>query len=217
VKIKLSIVVIAALCNTVLLSQTAAYKESLKKNIMLFESSKSTAELAKAATGFENMLLTEKKEWLTYYYAGLCNVLVAFEKPKKEIDTWCDKAEKFALKADSLNKNNSEVQVLRSMIAAARINVNQLQRGQKYGAMAARYANEAVKLNEANPRAHFVKAQAILYTPSAFGGGEKKAKAVFESVLEKFKTFKPESDLFPKWGKAEAEKELKKINTKQKK
>ena len=53
-----------------------------------------------------------------------------------------------------------------------------------------------------------------MHTPPAFGGGEKKAKPVFELALEKFKTFKPESNLHPTWGKEEAEKELKKISTK---
>jgi len=80
----------------------------------------------------------------------------------------------FSRKADSLSKNNSEVMVLKSMIAAARINVNKMQRGQKFGLLASKYAAEAIKLNDANPRAHFVKAKAILNTPIAFGGGKKK-------------------------------------------
>ena len=98
------------------------------------------------------------------------------------------------------------------MIAAARINVNEAQRGKKYGLIATRFASEAVKLNEANPRTHFVKAKALMHTPPALGGGENKAKPVFELVIEKAKTFKPESALYPVWGKEEAEKELKKIN-----
>ncbi|MCD6016993.1 MAG: hypothetical protein K0S53_114 [Bacteroidetes bacterium] len=197
-------------------AQSVSYKESLKKNIRVFESSNSAPEFIKSANEFETMALSEKKEWLPFYYAGLCNVLAAFQKPKPEIDALCDKAEGLAHKADSLSKNNSEVLVLRSMIAAARINVNQAKRGQKYGMMARKFANEAVKLNDANPRAYFVKAQATLYTPAAFGGGEKKAKPIFELVLEKAKTFKPESNLHPTWGKTEADQELKKINNKQK-
>lgn len=197
-------------------SAQGSYKENLKKNIALFQSAKTGADFMKAANGFETIALSEKKEWLPFYYAGLCDVLAAFEKPKKEIDPLCDKAESFVRRADSLNKNNSEIVVLKSMIAAARISVNQLQRAQKYGMAATRFANEAVKLNDANPRAHFVKAQAILYTPPAFGGGEKKAKPVFELAIEKARVFKPESALYPTWGKEEAEKELKKITTKPK-
>lgn len=194
------------------LAQSPSYKEYLKKNIHSFESAKTGNDFEKAATAFENQALSEKKEWLPFYYAGLCDVLVAFQKPKTEIDAWCDKAESFARRADSLSENNSEILVLKSMITAARIKVNKTQRGKKYGAMATKLAIESIKLNETNPRAHFVKAQAILNTPPAFGGGEKKAKAVFELVLEKDKTFKPESSLYPRWGREEAEKELQKIN-----
>lgn len=198
-------------------SQSTDYKESLKKNISLFESAKTANDFIKAANNFENIAFVEKKEWLAFYYAGLCNVLVAFEKSKQDIDTWCDKADVFARKADSLSKNNSEVFVLKSMIAAARIQVNQTKRGQKYGIQASKFAAEAVKLNDGNPRAYFVKAQAILFTPPAFGGGEKKAKPIFELVLTKLKTFKTESSLHPNWGKQEAEEELKKINLSAKK
>ena len=196
------------------LAQSSNYKESLKKNITLFESAKNSAEFIKAANNFESLALKEKKEWLPFYYAGLCNSLAAFKKPKTEIDPLCDKAEGFAKKADSLSPNNSEILVLKSMIAAARINVNQAKRGQKYGIMATKFANEAVKLDASNPRAYFVKAQATLYTPTAFGGGEKKAKPIFETVIEESKTFKPESNQHPNWGKVEAEQELKKINDK---
>ena len=194
-------------------SQSASYKESLKKDVSLFESAKTASDFIYAANCFEKLAMTEKKEWLAFYYAGLCNVLAAFEKQNKDIDTYCDKAEGFSRKADSLSKNNSEVMVLKSMIAAARINVNKAQRGQKYGAMATKFAMEAVKLNDGNPRAHFVKAKAILNTPPALGGGEKKAKPVFELALEKAqKILKDGSIFFPTWGRAEAEQELKKIN-----
>ncbi|MES2515125.1 MAG: hypothetical protein V4580_13320 [Bacteroidota bacterium] len=210
-KTKLYILLIALTLAFTAFSQSSGYKEGMRKHIALFESAKSGADFFKAANAFEAIAGEEKKEWLPYYYAGLCNVLTAFTKPKTEIDALCDKADVFVRKADSLSKNNSEVMVLKSMIAAARISVNQTKRGQKYGMQATKFANEAVKLNESNPRAYFVKAQAILYTPTAFGGGQKKAKPVFEQAIEKAKAFKSESTLHPRWGMVEAEKELKKL------
>ncbi|MDF2448554.1 MAG: hypothetical protein K0R26_1058 [Bacteroidota bacterium] len=194
------------------LAQNTLYKEQLRKNIQLFENAKSYQEFEYAARGFETLALKEKKDWLPFYYAALCQVVAAFKMPKSEVDHSCDLAESFTRRSDSLSKENSEVAVLKSMIAAARINVNKAQRGKKYGAAATKFALEAIKLNEHNPRAYFVKAQAILHTPPAFGGGDKKAKPVFEIVLQKHKDFKPESVLHPKWGKAEAEKELKKMS-----
>ena len=216
-KTKLYIILIAIFSALTAFSQSAYYKESMKKNIQSFDVAKTSADFIKVASGFETLALSEKKEWLPFYYAGLCDALAAFEKTAVEIDPLCNKADVLTNKADSLSKNNSEVMVLKSMIAAARINVNKTQRGQKYGAIATKFAMEAVKLNGANPRAHFVKAKAILNTPLALGGGEKKAKSAFELVLEKIKTYKSESALDPSWGKEETEKELKKINDKIKK
>ena len=59
-------------------SQSAAYKESFKKDVSLFESAKTASDFIYAATCFEKLAITEKKEWLAFYYAGLCNALAAF-------------------------------------------------------------------------------------------------------------------------------------------
>lgn len=188
------------------------YKTEMKKQVETFHLIKTSKEFLRQAVQFEKIIEIEKKEWLTYYYASLCYVLSAFEKQPSEIDLICNKAEKLANIADSLKKNNSEISVLKSLIAAARIPVNEKLRGQKYGTKATKFAIEAIKFDSENPRAYFVKAKAILNTPKAIGGGAEKAKPVFEFALEKFKNSKQTDLLLPHWGKAETEKELKKIN-----
>ncbi len=192
-------------------SQVNGYSIEFKKSISLLDSASYNNDFTNAAKNFEKSTLMDKKNWLSFYYAGICNTLIAFNKKGKEIDLYCDKAEKFANIADSLNNDNSEIYVLKSMISAARINVNATQRGQKYGAISAKFNVKALALDPNNPRAHLQKARAILNTPIAFGGGSKKAKPLFEIAIEKFKTFKPENLYYPNWGKKEALIELKKI------
>lgn len=208
-KIFLSIVVFT-LCVSAQ-AQTKLYEEQMKKNLHALEIANSKDEFKKLADSFELITQQEKKQWLPYYYAGVCNALIAFESKDKAIDTNCDKADYFVKKADSLSKNNSEVYVLKSMIAAARILVNKNIRGQKYGSQSARFAIEAIKLDTNNPRAYLLKARNVVNTPEAAGGGKKKAMAVYEQALEKYKLYKPESTLHPDWGKTEAEKELQKV------
>ena len=191
-----------------------AYNAGMKKYVTQFNTAKNKTEFLRIANGFESLAGTEKKEWLPFYYAGICNAIAAFESAKPDVDALCDKGDKLAKTADSLSPANSEIEVLRAMLAAARIPVNEKKRGQKYGIRATKYANSAIKLNGANPRAYLLKGRALLYTPEIFGGGAKKAKPVFETAIEKYKTFKPESDLLPVWGEDETEKELKKINNK---
>jgi hypothetical protein len=195
--------------------QSAAYKSGMKKCLAQFNAATGKTEFIKAAGNFETLALTEKTEWLPYYYAGLCDALGAFSATKADVDAICDKGDKLAKTADSLSPQNSEVLVLKAMLAAARIPVDEKKRGQKYGGQVSKFANSAIKLNSANPRAYLLKGRALLYTPETFGGGVKKAKPVFETALEKFKTAKPETEFSPVWGKDEVEKELKTINDKQ--
>jgi hypothetical protein len=194
------------------ISQNKKYHDSMKKNLSILDSAKKEADYLKAANGFERIALAEKKEWLPNYYAGMCYVLIAFDKSPDDIDTWCDKATGFISRADSLSKDNSEICVLQAMCASARIGVNPMARGFQYGSMANDFTKKAIALNENNPRAYFNKGQSIFYTPEAFGGGGKKAKPHFEKAVEKYKIFKPESDIHPNWGKKMAEDLLKKCD-----
>lgn len=181
----------------------------MQKSLKVLDSANDSEGLKKAASGFEKIAKQEKNDWLSYYYAGVCNTLIAFEKKGKEIDSFCDKAESLAKKADSLNIKNVEVLVLKSMIACARIGVHPAKRGQKYAAQANKFCKEALSLDSKNPRAHLQKATVIYYTPEMFGGGAKKAKVYFDTAIEKFKEYKPLSELYPDWGKQRAEKLLK--------
>lgn len=209
--LKSFLIIVIFMLSESLFSQVTAYSNEFKKSISVLDSAIYTNDFTNAAKSFEKSAVIDKKNWLCFYYAGICNTLIAFNKKGKEIDMYCDKAEKYANIADSLKSNNSEIYVLKSMIAAARINVNAAQRGQKYGAISAKFNVKALSINAENPRAHLQKARAILNTPAAFGGGSKKAKPLFEIAIEKFKTFKPEDLYYPNWGKKEAITELKKI------
>lgn len=194
--------------------QSTSYKAGMKKCLTQFHNANSKTEFIKAAGSFETLALSEKTEWLPYYYAGLCEALGAFSAAKTDIDALCDKGDKLVKTADSLSPQNSEVSVLKAMLAAARMMVDEKKRGQKYGGQVTKHANAAIKLNSANPRAYLLKGRALLYIPETFGGGAKKAKPVFETSLEKFKAFKAETEFSPLWGKDEVEKELKTINDK---
>lgn len=193
-------------------AQNTSYATAMRKTVAMLDSAKTASAFSKAATAFEKVGQEHKAEWLPVYYTALCNVLVAFEKKGAEIDTWCDKAEKQIARADSLSKNNAEICVLRALVASARIQVNKTTRGQKYGGQAYKWAEEAIKLDAANPRAYLQKATAIYYTPATVGGGSKKAKPVFEQALEKYNAYKSPSAIHPHWGKDRVQYFIKQIS-----
>lgn len=211
-KLLTRIAVSLLLCSSNLLcGQSDSYHAGMKKSLLLFEQAAGKHAFLKAAQSFETLALSEKKEWLPYYYAGLCQAIGALSASKADIDALCDKGDRLAAKADSLSSGNSEVDVLRAMLSAARIMVDEKKRAQKYGGQVSKWANAAIKHDTSNPRAYLLKGRALLHTPEAFGGGARKAKPVFEASRSKFDTFKAPAEFWPDWGKSEVEKELKAI------
>jgi hypothetical protein len=192
-------------------SQTVKVTPEFRKCILALDSAHYTHNYYLPASSFEKLSVKETNNWLVYYYASLCNVLIAFTKTGDQIDVYCDKADKFVFKADSLSKNNSEIFVVKSIIAAARISVNVLRRGQKYSTLSTKLNEQAGVLNPQNPRVYLQKARLVLNTPMLFGGGAKKARPLFEMAVEKYKKFVPETVYHPNWGKLESIAELKKI------
>lgn len=189
---------------------------SLFSSIKALDSAKTTTQYIQTEKQFVQLSSSQKNNWLPYYYSALCDILIAFEKKGKEIDVWCNKADFYIRIADSLSPNNSEILVLKSMSNSARIQLNPVLRGNKYGSQAKQLAEQAIQINSHNPRAYLQKAMAIYYTPEKFGGGAQKAKPVFETAIEKFKLYKLKDKLYPNWGEDRAQKLLNEIISKTK-
>lgn len=194
------------------MAQNKKYMEAMEKNVAGVDTSRTLEQLQPLENNFERIANAEKKEWLPFYYAAYCNVSMTYAVKGDEIDTYCDKAEELAKKADSLNPDNSEIETLKAHIAAARISVNPMVRGRKYGPEAAQFREKAKKLDSSNPRPWMLEGMALFYTPPAFGGGKDKAKASYTKALELYNSFKPASSIHPRWGKGTTEYFLKQCN-----
>jgi hypothetical protein len=129
-----------------------------------------------------------------------------------KIDPVADQAEALINKAAAITNNNSEVFVVKKMIATLRMMADPMNRYMKYGPIAAESLETAKKLNPENPRVYYLEAQDKFFTPEQFGGSKTEAKKLFELALQKFASFKPESNIHPTWGKAMAESFLKSMN-----
>jgi hypothetical protein len=196
-------------------SQNKKYVLQMKKNIQLLDSAKAEPEYLAAVIGFEKLAAQDKKDWLPNYYAGLAYTLLAYEKEGEDVDKMADKAETHIRIADSLSKNNAEIYVLKAMCASARIMVDPMSRGFMYGKQAYDFTQTAMTLEPGNPRPYANKGQGTYYTPEAFGGGPAKAKPFLEKAIERYKTFKPKSEIHPNWGMNICEDLLKKCAAEQ--
>ncbi len=185
-------------------AQSEKYTAAMKSSITEIDAAfKNPANLVTLGNKFERIALAEKSQWLAYYYAAYCQVNYAFmEQDKSKVDDIADKATTLINVADSLMPNNSEISCIKSMIASSHMMVDPMARWQEYGEASSGNMEKAMQQDPTNPRPYMLKGQSLMYTPEQFGGGCKTAKPALQTALDKYATFKAESELHPNWGGA---------------
>jgi hypothetical protein len=185
-------------------AQSDKYEAAMQKNMSAIDSSfKSATSMVALANNFERIGKAEKNQWLPYYYSAFLQVNAGFigQDPAK-MDEYANTAERLINTADSLEKNNSEISCIKSMIASARLMVDPMSRYMEFGPLSTSYLDEAIKYDPTNPRPYLLKGQNLRYTPEQFGGGCEIAKPQLNTAMEKFASFKPASALHPNWGES---------------
>lgn len=200
---KILLFVAIGFCTASVFAQSDKYLNAMKTNIVLLDSMMANKNSMELANNFERIANAEKSQWLPYYYTAYCTVINAYtETDNSKKDAIADKAQQLINKADSLlGKENSETDVIKSMIATSHMMVDPQSRYMTYGTAANDYIQKSESLDPTNPRPVLLKAENTFYTPTTFGGGKDAAKPLFDKASELYMTFKPENDLAPNWGK----------------
>jgi hypothetical protein len=201
---KILLAVMVLIISATSFSQSDRYKQAMATNLTKFDSSGTPDAMLALSNTFERIGDAEKTQWLPYYYAALTYTFHAYMKnTPASNDTYADKAEQLINKASELEKNNSEIACVKSMIASLRMIVDPQSRWQTYGGIIQQEIETAKSLDPANPRPYFLQGQNLRYTPEQFGGGCATAKPLLEEASKKFDAFKPASDIHPNWGKGQ--------------
>jgi hypothetical protein len=176
------------------------YSEIMKKNIVLLDSAKTTADYIAVSSAFERIGDAEKTKWLPYYYAALAQTRIGLGPDKAvDKDAVAAKARDLATKGEAIEKN-SELSAIFSMASTIQMLVDPMSRWQTYGPQAAKALEDGMQLNPKNPRLYFLQGSTVLRTPEFLGGGKAKAKPILEKALKLFNEEKVEA-LSPHWGK----------------
>jgi hypothetical protein len=193
-------------------AQSEKYTSAMKEKIAALDTTQNPVALRELGNGFERIAQAEKNQWLPYYYAALAHVNAGYSMTggqmggmADKIDPLADKADELISKAEELSRDNSEIYVVKKMVASLRLMADPMSRYMKYGPVAQEALESAKRLNAANPRIYILEAQDKYFTPEQYGGSKDEAKKLFSQALEKFNTFRPETSLHPHWGKAMAE------------
>jgi len=186
------------------------FVKAMEAKMTAIDTTISVQGLTDLANAFERIAEAEKNQWLSYYYAAYCNATAGLmagsggdmmAAKADKTDPYADKADKQIKKAEELKKDNSEIFVVKKMIATLRMIGDPMNRYMTYGPEAAQALETAKKLDANNPRVYLLEAQDKYFTPEQFGGSKDEAKVLFEKSKQLYETFKPETTVHPNWGK----------------
>ena len=186
------------------------FVKAMEPKIAAVDTTISIQGLTDLANAFERIAEAEKNQWLAYYYAAYCNATAGLvvgsggdimTAKADKTDPYADKADKQIKKAEEIMKNNSEIYVVKKMVASLRMIGDPMNRYMTYGPEAQAMLDEAKKLDVNNPRVYLLEGQDKFFTPQEFGGSKEEAKVLFEKSKQLFETFKPASTVHPNWGK----------------
>ena len=187
-------------------AQDDKFMKAMEPKVIAVDTVRKTEDLLAMSAAFERIGDAEKTKWLPYYYAALTQVNAAYfmgmENMKAEkTDPIADKAEALINKAEALSADNSEIYVVKKMVASLRMMGDPMNRFMQYGPIAEKALQTAMKLNPENPRIYLLQGQDKFYTPEQYGGSKAEAKKLFEEANKKFAAFKPASTIEPNWGR----------------
>ncbi|MFN8154811.1 MAG: hypothetical protein U0Y08_11015 [Bacteroidia bacterium] len=178
-------------------------------NVM--DTCKTWEDKSRTLKGIEMVADATFSDWISQYHAAFFNAVLAMEnKDTAAASAMLAKAEMYIGKAVALNKDESEIILLRGLITGMKIGKHP-ELGAKLGPIAMGDYEKAMKLNAENPRVYLVYGESYMYMPEQAGGGKKPAKENFEIALKKFETDKHEDPAWPRWGKDRAKKLLEEV------
>lgn len=202
------LLVLAALFLSGIVTAQSKFEGAMQNGFTQMSQAKSGEDMAATSAFFERVGDAEKDKWLPYYYAARTYILSAWMTPKSDKDKAAEKAKELIAKAESIEKNNSEIFCLKQTAAILQLMVDPMSRWQTYGAVAGEAIARAKAADPKNPRPYLLEGQYQMNVPEAFGGGKAVAKKLLEKSIALYETFQPASPFHPNWGKEDAVKLL---------
>jgi len=180
---------------------TQSFNKEMKKNLKILRAYEENTDYNSLAGSFESIAKKNSSKFEPLYYAAYSYILGSWQvqNPEKKTEI-LEKAKKCIDQAKSISIDNDELFVLEAFYYQAMIMVNPQKYGQSYSAKANVLLTKAQKINNDNPRAQFLLAQNIYYTPVEYGGGKVKALPLFEKAAKHFEGQDNSNFLLPVWG-----------------
>lgn len=185
------------------MSQKPEYYQAMGESLGQYANCRSIEDFQALGNKFSMIANIEKEEWLPLYYHAHCYIIMSFMETNdaKKKDAYLDVAEKSIDLVVKSAPGEADVFALQAMFYTARLVVNPMERGQKFGMLSGQAVSKALGIDPANPRARLIKLQNDMGTAQFYGKDTKDFCAQAKALLADWDNFKPKSPLHPKWGK----------------
>jgi len=185
------------------MSQSKEFNSAMGDALGQYAKCKSIDDYQALGNRFGLIANNEKAEWLPLYYQAHCYIIMSFmeQSDVAKKDSYLDVAEKSLTRMIELAPKEAEVYALQSMFYSARLVVNPMERGQKYGALSSQAVGMALGLDGNNPRAKFIKLRNDMGSAQFFGKDPKEFCPQASELLAGWDSYKVKSPLYPSWGK----------------
>jgi hypothetical protein len=185
------------------MSQSKEYYGAMGDALGQYSNCKSTDDFQALGNRFSLIANAEKSEWLPLYYHAHCYIIMSFMEPSdaKKKDEYLDVAEKSITRMIELAPKEAEVYALQSMFYSARLVVNPMERGQKFGMLSGQAVGKALALEPGNPRAQFIKLRNDMGAAQFYGKDPKEYCPQITELYTNWDNYKIKSPLYPSWGK----------------
>jgi len=205
-------IIIISLFTTCMSARNEQYNAAMQKALEMMDQASGPEEFLKCSGLFERIATAEKNQWIPYYYASHCLILMSFsESNSEQKDLVLDRAQEMLDQAIKLEPNESEVHVLQAFLYPSRIMVDPINRGASYMERTFESLETAKELNVANPRIYYLEGTYKLNIPPSMGGGKEIAKPILEEALLMYEEFRNPTPFWPTWGKEATRTELGKL------
>jgi uncharacterized protein (DUF2141 family) len=173
-------------------------------------------EYAAAASQFDLIANAAETEWLPLYYHAQCYIMMSFSDRKAsavEKDAYLEVAENDINKMIVIAPNESEVYALKALYYSAKLVIDPMTRGKKYGILTNTAIQESLARDADNPRAKQLALSNKVGTAEFFGKNISEFKPEAEQLLADWDKYEIRGPFHPTWGKDRASQILAKCST----
>ena len=165
-----------------------------------------TGKLVEARATFERILPMTEKPWLVHYYIALADRYLSqhyyesdTDLTNRHLDAGIDQLET----SIKLKEDFAEAHALQSSLYGMKIALSPW-KGMLLGPRSKDAMDRAVKSDPDNPRVLLLSGISALETPPMFGGSAEEAREMLLRSVDRFETYQPASEAYPRWGHYEA-------------